>query len=272
MFFLLAIILTLQVGYFSLNYYPTPIKSSLEADSILQKRVDELQSVKDTLKMYPFNPNFISDYKGYVLGMSVAEIDRLHSFRSQDKFVNSISEFQEVTQIRDSLLDVISPYFKFPEWTKSRVQQESMAERSPILTGVENPTGIRDLNGATAKELKEVRGIGEKLSVRIVKFRDRLGGFLVEDQLYDVYGLERQVADRVLTKFRLLSKPQIIKIHLNTASSDELAQLVYIPYKLSRAIVSYRDKKGGIATFEELTEIQGFPEEKIDRIKLYLSL
>lgn len=272
MFFLLAIILALQVGYFCLNSYSTPIKSSLEEDSILQKRVEELQSAKDTLKMYPFNPNFITDYKGYVLGMSVEHIDRLHAFRSQGKFVNSISDFQEVTQINDSLLDKISPYFKFPEWTKSQEKQKSVVDRPQTSKSDEILKGIRDLNVVSAEELKVIRGIGEKLSVRIVKFRDRLGGFLVEDQLYDVYGLEKEVADRVLAKFRLLSKPQIVKIHLNTASSEELAQLVYIPYNLSRAIVSYRDQKGGIVSFEELTEIQGFPEEKIDRIKLYLSL
>ena len=39
---------------------------------------------KDTI--YPFNPNFISDYKGYKLGMSIQEIDRLHQYRAQNKY------------------------------------------------------------------------------------------------------------------------------------------------------------------------------------------
>ncbi len=45
---------------------------------------------KDTFKIYPFNPNFITDYKGYTLGLSITEIDRLHKFRKKDEFVNSI--------------------------------------------------------------------------------------------------------------------------------------------------------------------------------------
>ncbi|MFT6929114.1 MAG: DNA uptake protein ComE-like DNA-binding protein [Sediminicola sp.] len=36
--------------------------------------------------------------------------------------------------------------------------------------------------------------------------------------------------------------------------------------------MAYRERKGVITSFEELTEIQGFPADKIDLIKLYLSL
>ena len=51
------------------------------------------------------------------------EIDRLLKFRGQDKWINSPQQFQEVTQISDSLLAEIAPYFKFPEWvTKSQTK------------------------------------------------------------------------------------------------------------------------------------------------------
>ena len=36
--------------------------------------------------------------------------------------------------------------------------------------------------------------------------------------------------------------------------------------------MAYRERKGGIKSFDELTEIQDFPADKIDIIKLYLSL
>ena len=52
--------------------------------------------------------------------MSIEEIDRLHSFRKKNKYVNSIEEFQELTKMSDSLLNKISPYFKFPDWVVKR--------------------------------------------------------------------------------------------------------------------------------------------------------
>ncbi len=288
-FFLLLIIVALQIGYFVFRQVGfDDSRSSVLVDRELQTKIDSLKNLasqNDSIKIYPFNPNFITDYKGYVLGMSVDEIDRLLAFRKQNNFVNSPKEFQKVTWVSDSLLDVISPYFKFPEWTKFSKQspvgskQFSKVKISNVDTNNSSPPGrlggdrgINDLNTATAEELKAINGIGEKLSVRIVKFRDRLGGFIVNAQLYDVYGLSPEVIERTLKRYQVLTPPQITRININTASAGELAKLVYIPYKVGQRIVEYRTKVGTIASYSELTQIEDFPSDKIDRIKLYLAL
>lgn len=277
-FFLLLIIVLLQLGYFLFKSFPADGASdSLSVDTVIQGQIEVLKEralKKDSIKMYPFNPNFITDYKGYTLGMSVAEIDRLHTFRSGGSYVNTSEEFQKITAVSDSLLKVISPYFKFPEWAKSSRQY-------PAGSGLSTKTGpeqnrrvieVKDLNKATAEDLKAINGIGSKLSDRIIKFRDRLGGFLVEEQLYDVYGLEAEVAERTLASFKLLSTPEVPKINLNTASVAEMVKLVYIRYSVAQEIVAYREKNGSIVSFDELRQIENFPSDKIDRIKLYLSL
>jgi hypothetical protein len=78
---------------------------------------------KKTPKLFPFNPNFISSYKGYELGMSLKEIELLHNFRSSKKWINSTQDFQRVTGVSDSLLAAISPYFKFPKWVSQSQKQ-----------------------------------------------------------------------------------------------------------------------------------------------------
>ncbi|WP_189604781.1 helix-hairpin-helix domain-containing protein [Salinimicrobium marinum] len=42
--------------------------------------------------------------------------------------------------------------------------------------------------------------------------------------------------------------------------------------ELAWKVMSYRDKNGKISSFEDLTDIKGFPRDKIQRIKLYLSI
>lgn len=282
-FFLLLMIVLLQVGYFIFKSFPSSNTSRvITLDEETQSQIDILKEKalqKDSVKIYSFNPNFITDYKGYTLGMSVEEIDRLHTFRAQNNFANSPEEFQIVTQISDSLLEAISPYFKFPEWTQKKSGQSVVGiKRSngkKVLRpqeGLGEDFSIHDLNTATAQELKTINGIGEKLSTRIIKFRDRLGGFLVEEQLYDVYGLEAAVAERTLKRFKLLSTPKINKINVNEATVAELVKLVYIRYAVAQDIVAYRELNGSIDSFEELKSIEGFPSDKIDRIALYLSL
>jgi len=289
-FFLLLIIVSLQVGYYFFGRFSEDgQQDTFVVDDELQTEIDALKqaaSKKDSLKIYPFNPNFITDYKGYVLGMSVDEIDRLHAFRKKDKFANTAKEFQKVTQVSDSLLEAISPHFKFPEWTKKSKPSSGGSKKYGVGShsseksshgregsgGTSQNVVIKDLNTATAQELRAINGIGEKLSVRIVKFRDRLGGFLTDDQLYDVYGLEPEVVARTLEKFKVLKKPDIPKISVNTASAYEIASLVYIQKQVAESIVEYRNVNNGILSMDELKNIEGFPSDKIDRIALYLSL
>ncbi|UJH68064.1 helix-hairpin-helix domain-containing protein [Allomuricauda sp. SCSIO 65647] len=269
-FFLLLLIIVLQTIYLFLeNRYLQKRYPDFAIDTLAQKRIDNIKSVlltKDSIRIQRFNPNFISDHRGYVLGMSVDEIDRLHNYRAQDKWINSVEGFQKVTQVSDSLLAAISPYFKFPEWA-SRQRSQNSGTRQGLISAP-----IADLNAATAEDLKTIYGIGDKLSARIIKFRNRLGGFLVNGQLNDVYGLEKDVAKRVFEHFQVLNPPPIKKININTATKDEMVGLVYIGYDLADEIITYRQKNGRIDSFDDLAAIQGFPSEKIDRIKLYLSL
>ncbi len=278
-FFLLLIILLLQVTYFIFRSFSLgESKNRFAHDMETQAKIDLLKERdlhKDSIKIYPFNPNFITDYKGYSLGMSVEEIDRLHVFRATGKYVNSSNGFQEVTQISDSLLNVISSYFKFPAWAKKRSQNRVESER-PFNNGQSimssNKVKVRDLNVATVEELKSISGIGEKLAARIIKFRDKLGGFLLAEQLYDVYGLSPEVVQRTLKRFKVINPPQIEKININTASVESLTKLIYLQKNMAIDIVLYRNSKKRIHSFAELLEIESFPKEKIDRITLYLSL
>lgn len=275
------------MGYFVLQSYPDEKPTgSFSIDREIQAKIDVLKEnalQQDSVKIYPFNPNFISDYKGYTLGMSVAEIDRLHAFRANNEYVNSPEDFRKVTQISDSLLKIIAPYFKFPEWAINRKQyseksrhakeeRNSSSSTGSLDVGIATEFEFKDINAVTAKELKRIRGIGDVLSARIVKFRNRLGGFLIDEQLYDVYGLEPSVAKKVLEEYKVFNKPIVAKININTASVDALGALIYIKYSVAREIVSFRESNGPFSSLNELKNIEDFPAEKIDRIALYLSL
>ena len=281
-FFLLLLIIMLQIIFFVIKV--RPVSGSAVAFSLNDTTQAQIDMLKEGAlksdpggRLYPFNPNFITEYKGYTLGMSVEEIDRLHAFRKQNKFANSPTEFQNVTHISDSLLKAISPYFKFPEWTKkpSKIAFKATTYSNTTkgnLTADEVVSNVLDLNSVTAEDLQSINGIGEKLSARIVKFRDMLNGFLIDEQLYEVYFLDSVVAERVLKRYKVLSKPEIKKININKASVAEISKLVYIKYGVAKEIVAYREINGRINSFDELKDIVDFPADKIDRIKLYLTL
>ena len=272
-FLLVLIIVVLQLLYFYLNFGPSPPPSPSENPELIlfQKKIDSVRITRqagDTLRIYPFNPNFVTDYRGYTLGMTVEEIDRLHAYRAEDKWVNSAREFQQVTGISDSLLNIISPYFRFPDWVTTNRQVVVNRNSAPVQSAVQK----QDLNAATVEDLILVRGIGETLAGRIVNYRNRIGGFLDDIQLKDVYGLNFETRAEVLKSFTVKNSPNIEILNINKASVLELSNIPYIDYELAREIVNYRLLNENIDSFEELAKIKEFPSEKIDRIALYLTL
>ena len=117
-FFFLLMVIVLQGVYYYVKANPSQKETSFVLNTREQHRIDSLRiyQAKASIKIYPFNPNYITDYKGYTLGLSTSELDRLFAYRTQGRFVNSVEEFQTVTQISDSLLNEISSYFEFPDW------------------------------------------------------------------------------------------------------------------------------------------------------------
>lgn len=271
-FLLVLLIIILQIVYFFVDFNSENKISKEDAFRInhFQQQIDSLKQVAladDKVKIYPFNPNLITDYKGYTLGMSVQEIDRLHAFRKTNKWVNSAKEFQNVTLISDSLLNKISPYFKFPAW----VGNANRYKRNTTNV-VSSNKNMRDLNNASLDELIEAKGVGEILANRIIKYRTKIGGFLSEIQLKDIYGLNFEARNELLNNFSILTKPNTTVHNINKASVLEIASVPYLDYELAREIVNYRILHERISSFEELAKIKDFPSEKIDRIALYLTV
>ena len=271
--FLVFIVITLQLFFFFVDFTEDhkPIDTSEAAR--IQKKIDSLKEIELALKqpkIYPFNPSFLTDYKGYQLGMSTTEIDRLLQHRKQGKYINSEKEFQQVTGISDSLLQAIAPYFKFPDWVLEKRNRKPRRIAFAEENTRESEFIVQDLNTATAEDLKKINGVGDKLSQRIIKYRNILGGYLINEQLYEVYYLDKEVADRVLERFQVISPPEIEKINVNTATFKEVLAIVYIDYELTKKIFDYRDEVAEIQSLEELKKIEGFPLDKFDRIALYL--
>ena len=276
-FLLIIIIVVLQCVYFFID--PTAIGISHEKVNVNQalletynKEIDslrlaELEARKPTI--YPFNPNFITDYKGASLGMANEEIDRLLAFRKQDKWISSVKQFQEVTKISDSLLNSISPYFKFPDWVENPVSK-------PMSTYSNSPKTFaqkQDLNTATAQQLQKVYGIGEALSQRIIKYRSKFeGGFIADVQLQEVYGLTPEVIENITKEFTVKTPRSIQVFNLNKVTVEELVTLPYIDYDLAYHIIEQRQLREGFKSIDELTKVKDFPIDKFDIIKLYLSL
>jgi DNA uptake protein ComE-like DNA-binding protein len=266
----------LQLGSYFLDF-SNDDKSTPEKQNwlSLQSNIDSLKSEKPqtTYKIYPFNPNFITDFKGHKLGMTVEQIDRLLAFRKQGKFANSPEEFQKVTGISDSLLNAISPYFKFPDWVNKKNYNQNGSNgwvdySNNNYEKKEKKIVVLDINSATKEDLMKVYGIGDAISDRILKQKEVFGQFVSMEQMNDIWGLSPEVIEKLNQSFKVVN-PKPKKININNASIKELGQFPYFKYPISKNIVTYRSMNGDLK-IEDLTNIKAFPVDKIKIIALYL--
>jgi DNA uptake protein ComE-like DNA-binding protein/uncharacterized small protein (DUF1192 family) len=245
----------------------------------LQTEIDALKAKKATKKdtIYPFNPNFISDYKGYTLGMSTAEIDRLHAFRKTGKYVNSAQDFKTVTKVSDSLLAVLSPYFKFPDWVNKEqrsAQPKPAGENSFRDNRPFNKQEVKivqvDINEALEEDLDRVYGIGPTFAKKILRHRAQLGAYVSMEQMKDFPEFSPEAITGLNKYFVVTGKPNVTTININSASLNQLSYFPYFNRSIAKAIITKRSMKGKITRIEELLDINDFPVEKVKIIALYL--
>ena len=100
-FFLFSVLIGFQI-YLDRNTLEKDAIDILAFDAALQEQIDLAKSKKQQLRIFPFNPNYISLSKGYQLELSLKEIERLHQYRDSGKFINSVSAFEQITQVTPS--------------------------------------------------------------------------------------------------------------------------------------------------------------------------
>ncbi|WP_299261758.1 helix-hairpin-helix domain-containing protein [uncultured Aquimarina sp.] len=272
---ILLLVVLIFVSLIAFYFYPSSINSSNNFGELarFQTQIDSLKQEaikkKKSYKLRPFNPNFITDYKGYTLGMSAEELDRLYSYRKDDKWINSVSEFKSITKVSDSLLAVISPLFKFPDWVKNPKKSKSYSKlKYPVKSFAQK----EDLNIVTSAELQETIGVPDFIAERIIKHRKNLSGFISDLQLKDIIGLYENQRNKILALYTVKTKKEIERININRASVKELMEVPYFDFETALDIKDFIEENNGISNLEELGKIEGFSLEKIDRIGLYLIL
>lgn len=157
----------------------------------------------------------------------------------------------------------------------TRLVIESKATGSPSKREIPDPGKVAadtwtpvDINTATAEEFQSIKGIGKVYSERIIKYRDRLGGFHDITQLGDVYGLNDELVAKIGDRFHVLSN--VKAIDLNIDSVKHLIKHPYISYDLAWVLINYRKQHGDIQGFEQLATIKALSDSTLQKLKPYV--
>lgn len=236
----------------SVHSSPLDLTNSLN----LQKQLERSNASKKpkSTPSFQYNPNFLTDYQAYLLGLPTEAYDRLKTYRQTNQFIKNPEEFQMITQLSDAQFKAIEKQLKFSTRFKKTTKKAIKK---------------KDINTATAEEFTIVSGVGKVLSERLVKYRTYLSGFSLLDQCYEVYGLDSLVVKRLFDYFEIQSQPNIHKLDLETASLSELEKIPYLNRKEAEQLIAYRTKNNQI-DLAVLSELFVNSPNKLERLKLYL--
>ena len=121
------------------------------------------------------------------------------------------------------------------------------------------------LNLADTTMLKKVPGIGSYYARRIVGYRERLGGFAHVEQLLEIEGFPEEA----LAFFDIGGGPTR-RLDLNRLSLSQLRSHPYINFYQAKAIVDRRRLKGPLHSLDELSLLDEFPPQELQRLAPYV--
>ena len=135
----------------------------------------------------------------------------------------------------------------------SKVAEKS--SESPVIVE-RKKIPVLDINVADSTELVDLPQIGEIMASRIHRYRNRLGGFVSIEQLFEVKGLD-SARFNTIKPYILLENNEIRKINVNQDDFKTLLRHPYLEYEQVKAIVNHRERKGLIKNWDQLKGIVG---------------
>jgi len=218
-----------------------------------------------TPRLFSFNPNKASMDDLQILGFSKSVSNRMVRYREKGGVFKIKSDILKMYGIDTTHFEQLYAFIDLPEKHESKSTFESK-----FKPAAKKSTEKFNLNLSDTAQLKKIYGIGEKLSLRIIKYRDALGGFIEMNQLSEVYGLDTAVVNRLIKQSFIDYEFSPVKININTITEQELAVHPYISNKEAKAIVAYRFQHGEFGALADIGNILGVDAETIRKIAPYL--
>lgn len=247
-------------------------KERQELDSIItvwknNEVADSLANISSS-ELFAFNPNLAKEDELQRLGFSPTLSKRITNYRNKGGKFKVRSDVLKMYGMDTTLYKRLYPFIELPE-NLNDVKKDSAPKQ---VNNQKQTARSFDINTADTTQLMRIYGIGSKLSARIIKYRESLGGFISMNQLSEVYGLDSTVIATLKTKSFIAENFTPRTLSINSSAEKELGAHPYIRYKLAKAITAYRFQHGNFSSLDELRNISIIDPATFEKIKPYLSL
>ncbi|MCX7863366.1 MAG: helix-hairpin-helix domain-containing protein [Bacteroidales bacterium] len=235
-------------------------KDSLEASSITQQSVSNQQGIYDTCYVEINSPTF---ELLNCIGLSEKLARTWINYVSKGGKFYSIEDIKKLWGMNDSIFNTIRSHLTC---NINRPLQQNQPQR-PAAHSVKME--MVELNTADTTMLISLPGIGSSFANRIVKYRQRLGGFVSKEQLKEIYGITNELYDKI-NPYLYVDIFEVKKVNINLADYVTLIQHPYLNKDMVKAILNYRKKYGKINSSQDLISNHILSENDWEKLKWYV--
>lgn len=223
------------------------------------KGVAERNSVADNSKpanavLFTFNPNNLPDAAWHKLGLSGRQIKVIKNYEAKGGRFYTKEDVKKIYSITAADYARLEPYISIP---------------AGYYSNKAAPGEVIEVNSADSANLTRIRGIGPSFAMRIIRYRERLGGFYNKEQLKEVFGIDDSKYAEIKNGITVNGR-HITKVNVNTATFNQLRRFPYLNFKQINAILEYHNQHGDYESVEDMKNIAILDEGILRKIAPYL--
>lgn len=220
-----------------------------------QQQSEKPQEVNE-LHPFPFNPNTISEEEWLQMGLTDRQVRNIMNYKAKGGKFYSKNDLAKLYTISEEDFAQLEPYIVLPEVSRgasnktfSKKQEKPSYEEKPKPE--KKPIPVVDLNTVDSTTLVELPQIGPYTAVRIIEFREKLGGFVDKEQLRDVKGMD-DARFAAIQPYINLGAVELRKVDVNRADFKTLVHHPYLSYEQVKRIFNQREQRGMIKNWAQL--------------------
>lgn len=223
----------------------------------------KLVSDKPKIKYFEFNPNELNNEGWQKLGFTEKQAAVIVNYRDKNLkgSFKSLEDIEKCFVISSEKFNELKPYIKLSVPSDNKQNTSTTPSK---LSVSKTDFGKTNLNKITFSQLIEF-GFDEKSAGSFIGFRNKLGGFVNETQIYETYNIDKNLAEKLIN-ISPLDNDNIQKYNLINAPEEWLKNHPYFRYYANKILffrVSYSSEE------EIFKKLKAKPEDEA-KMKLYL--
>ena len=256
-------------------------------DTEEDKFTPKTEAVSQEISHFPFNPNTASKTDFQKLGLSPRTAQSILNYRNKGGEFFKKEDFKKIYTLKSEDYERLKDYVSIPDNRPiAQARQKKSYEYDQIDKVIVQEFSFNP-NTASYEDLIRL-GLSSRAAKGLIKYRNAGAVFRKKSDFKKVYNLEEadynrlesyidlpEEADYPSPKKTLASYKKKewtpVYVDINQATAEEWQKLRGIGPGYASWIVKHREKLGGFATVEQVSEVYNFPDSTYQSIKEFLT-